>query len=172
MQESVTCSRDSTSMLTRFKEDVAASSGERYGNSRSMLLKYYEDRMTSNLGSSRAPVCGPGSRRGRAQHVCTRASLPPWQCEFLAIFGNEKLGSSHDARAPTRCAQPSAAARCLLLHCCRLPHLPLPLALLPPAPSAAAARSAKTKTLRSLRAILWKGNRVGARFSGQGVRLF
>ena len=36
-------------------------------------------------------------------------------------------------------------------------------ALLPPAPSAAAARSAKTKTLRSLRAILGKGDRVGAR---------
>ena len=33
------CFRDSTSMFTRFQKDVAASSGERYSDSRSMLLK-------------------------------------------------------------------------------------------------------------------------------------
>jgi len=60
---------------------------------------------------------------------------------------------------------------CVLCAAERANTLPA-AALLPPAPSATADRSAKTKTLRLLRAILGKGNRVGARFSGQGVRLF
>jgi len=48
---------------------------------------------------------------------------------------------------------------CALSAAVRANTLPA-AALLPPAPSAAAARSAKTKTLRSLRVILGKGDRV------------
>ena len=57
MQGSGACSRKSTSLLTRFKEDVAASSGERYSDSRSMLLKTHVAASSGNVATIDGGCC-------------------------------------------------------------------------------------------------------------------
>ena len=57
MQGSGACSRESTSILTRFKEDVAASSGERRSDSRSMLLQEHVAVSTGNVATIDGGCC-------------------------------------------------------------------------------------------------------------------
>ena len=88
-------------------------------------------------------LVGPGSLRARNEPH----QLP--LCEEPRHWTNRHIVKTRRTRSCALCAAERANT---------LPAA----ALLPPAPSASADRSAKTKTLRLLRAILGKGDRVAA----------